>query len=42
MEILIEMGFANRGKNQHLLAENDNDLNKVIELLTNSGNEDAN
>lgn len=35
MEILIEMGFANRTKNQILLAANNNDLNKVIELLTN-------
>jgi hypothetical protein len=41
MEILIEMGFANRGKNQQLLSENNNDLNKVIELLTNDGNEDS-
>jgi hypothetical protein len=41
LEILIEMGFANRGKNLRLLAQNENDLNKVIELLTNDGNEDA-
>ncbi len=42
MKILIEMGFVNCTKNQRLLSENNNDLNKVIELLTNSGNEDAN
>jgi len=41
MEILIEMGFANRTKNQRLLTENNNDLNKVIEWLTNDNNEDA-
>jgi len=41
MEILIEMGFANRTKNQKLLTENNNDLNKVIELLTNDTNENA-
>jgi hypothetical protein len=38
MEILIEMGFVDRTKNQRLLAENNNDLNKVIELLTNDTN----
>ncbi|CAF1334234.1 unnamed protein product [Rotaria sp. Silwood1] len=36
MEILIEMGFGDREKNQRLLAENNNDLNKVIELRLNS------
>ncbi len=41
MEILIEMGFANRGKNQRLLSENNNDLDKVIELLTTDSSEDA-
>jgi hypothetical protein len=39
MEILIEMGLVNRTKNQTLLTENHNDLNKVIELLTNDNNE---
>lgn len=34
MDILIEMGFVNRTKNQRLLAENNSDLNKIIELLT--------
>ena len=41
MQILIEMGFANRAKNQRLLAENDNDLDKVIELLTSDVDDDA-
>jgi hypothetical protein len=41
MEILIEMGFANRGKNQRLLSENNNDLDKVIELLTTDSSEHA-
>ena len=41
MDILIEMGFCNRAKNQRLLAENDNDLNKVIEFLTNDNHEDV-
>jgi hypothetical protein len=41
MEILIEMGFANRAKNQLLLTENRNDLNKVIELLTIDNNDDT-
>jgi len=41
MEILIEMGFANRGKNQRLLSENNNDLDKVIELLTTDSTEHA-
>jgi hypothetical protein len=41
IEILIEMGFANRAMNQKLLAENNNDLNKVIELLTSNTNENA-
>jgi hypothetical protein len=41
IEILIEMGFANRTMNQKLLAENNNDLNKVIELLTSNTNENA-
>ena len=34
MKTLIEMGFANRSKNQRLLNENANNLAKVIELLT--------
>lgn len=34
METLINMGFANRAKNQRLLRENANDLAKVIELLS--------
>ncbi|CAM2715589.1 unnamed protein product [Rotaria socialis] len=34
MKKLIEMGFANRAKNQRLLKANANDLAKVIELLT--------
>ncbi|UJR14109.1 hypothetical protein I4U23_001105 [Adineta vaga] len=34
MKILIEMGFVNRQKNQRLLTENNNDLNKVVEILT--------
>ncbi|CAF5218863.1 unnamed protein product, partial [Rotaria magnacalcarata] len=34
MKKLIEMGFANRAKNQRLLNANANDLAKVIELLT--------
>jgi len=38
MEILIEMGFVDRTKNQRLLTDNNNDLNKVIELLTNDTN----
>jgi len=41
MEILIEMGFANRTKNQILLEQNNNDLNKVIEFLTIDNNENA-
>jgi len=41
MQTLIEMGFANRVKNQRLLRENANDLAKVIELLTLDNNEDA-
>ncbi|CAF5186184.1 unnamed protein product, partial [Rotaria magnacalcarata] len=40
MEILIEMGFCNREKNQRLLVENNNNLSKVIELLTDDNNED--
>ncbi|CAF1311770.1 unnamed protein product [Rotaria sordida] len=39
MKILIEMGFANRAKNQRLLKENANDLAKVIELLTIDNND---
>jgi hypothetical protein len=39
MEILIEMGFVDRRKNQILLKENNNDLNKVIEILTNDNND---
>jgi hypothetical protein len=38
MEILIEMGFVDRLKNQRLLAEHNNNLNKVIEVLTNDAN----
>ena len=34
MKTLVEMGFANRAKNQRLLRENGNDLAKVIERLT--------
>ncbi|CAF2555925.1 unnamed protein product [Rotaria sp. Silwood2] len=41
MEILIEMGFVNREKNQRLLVENKNDLNKVIELLADDDNDDV-
>jgi len=41
IEILIEMGFADRTKNQILLEKNNNDLNKVIELLTTANNENA-
>jgi len=41
MKKLIEMGFANRAKNQRLLAENANDLAKVIELLTLDNNDDV-
>jgi len=41
MQTLIEMGFANRARNQRLLRENANDLAKVIELLTLDNNEDA-
>ena len=33
------MGFCNREKNQRLLVENNNNLNKVIELLTDGNNE---
>ncbi|CAF0746169.1 unnamed protein product [Rotaria sp. Silwood1] len=39
MKTLIEMGFANRAKNQRLLKENANDLAKVIELLTIDNND---
>jgi len=42
MKALIEMGFANRAKNQRLLRDNANDLAKVIELLTLDNNEDVN
>lgn len=41
MQILVEMGFANRKKNQRLLTENNNDLNKVIELLTTDSTDDT-
>ena len=41
MNTLIEMGFANRSKNQRLLKENANDLAKVIELLTLETNDDS-
>ena len=34
------MGFVNRQKNQRLLSENHNDLNKVIEILTTDSNDD--
>ncbi|CAM4859019.1 unnamed protein product [Rotaria socialis] len=40
IEILIEMGFCNREKNQRLLVENNNNLSRVIELLTDDNNED--
>jgi len=40
MARLLEMGFANRTKNQRLLRENGNDLAKVIELLTLDSHED--
>ena len=33
MAILIDMGFVDRRKNEQLLAENNHDLNKVIEIL---------
>ncbi|CAF2408026.1 unnamed protein product [Rotaria sp. Silwood2] len=39
MKTLIEMGFANRAKNQRLLKEHANDLAKVIELLTLDSND---
>ena len=42
MTRLIEMGFANRLKNQRLLRENSNDLAKVIELLTMDTMDDSN
>jgi hypothetical protein len=41
MKRLIEMGFANRVKNQRLLKENANDLAKVIELLSLDNNDDV-
>jgi hypothetical protein len=41
MKRLIEMGFANRVKNQRLLKENANDLAKVIELLSLYNNDDV-
>lgn len=34
LDILIEMGFTNRAQNQRLLHDNNQDLNKVIEILT--------
>ena len=34
MNILFEMGFKNRAQNQRLLENHQNDLNKVIEILT--------
>ncbi|CAF1353756.1 unnamed protein product [Adineta steineri] len=40
IDILIEMGFANRQTNQLLLSENNNDLNRVIEILTGGSIED--
>lgn len=33
MAILIDMGFVDRRKNEQLLAENNHDLNRVIEIL---------
>jgi hypothetical protein len=41
MKKLVEMGFANRAKNQRLLKENANDLAKVVELLTLENNDDG-
>lgn len=41
MSVLINMGFANRAKNQRLLRENANDLAKVIELLSLDSHEDS-
>ena len=41
MKALVEMGFANRARNQRLLRENANDLAKVIELLTLENNDDV-
>ena len=34
IDMLTEMGFVDRAKNQQLLAENNNDLTRVIEILT--------
>ncbi|CAF1161817.1 unnamed protein product [Adineta ricciae] len=42
IQILIEMGFVNRQKNQRLLSEHSNDLTKVIEVLTAESNDDLN
>ena len=42
MTKLIEMGFSNRAKNQRLLRENHDDLDKVVELLTLDSAEDPN
>jgi hypothetical protein len=42
MSYLIEMGFANRARNQRLLDENANNLGKVIELLTVDTTDDSN
>lgn len=41
MLILINMGFANRVRNQRLLRENANDLAKVIELLSLDSHDDG-
>lgn len=41
MSILIEMGFVDRTKNQQLLALHNNDLTKVIEVLTRNDMIDA-
>ena len=42
IELLSEMGFEDREKNQRLLIENQNDLEKVVELLASDANEDVN
>ena len=34
IDMLTEMGFVNRAKNQQLLEENNYDLTRVIEILT--------
>lgn len=40
MTQLIQLGFGNRAKNQRLLRDNNNDLARVIGLLTLDVNED--